>query len=303
MEDGRRGWDDSLISLGLGALVVVISGILLHNFFSNTSQDLLRDISTSMQTSREEEQLANPSFAPAEIVPTNTPIPLAQIQTEGQGELVVPAVPASIAPSVLPTQGAVAVASPIFSMQSVTQVAEKRPEPKQSETETITNEVTSTFEGTVSDSYTVQAGDSLWKIAERFYGDGFKWRDIAKANNIANPGQLEKGLALNVPRAGMTSSANTTASATEGKADKDTNVSASTSIGVGGGAAAGVADSQKQDVPSGEYVVQKGENLSTIVQKQCGEDTSWLQVARDNKLANPRIIHAGNKLIINCDRQ
>lgn len=302
MEDGRKGWDDSLISLGLGALVVVISGILLYNFFSNTSQDLLKDISTSMQTSREEEQLANPSFAPAEIVPTDTPIPLAQIQTEGQGELVVPVVSASAVPSVLPSQEAVAAASPIVNTSPTTQVVENSPEPKQAET--VTNEMTSTFEGTVSDSYTVQAGDSLWKIAERFYGDGFKWREIAKANDISNPSKLEKGLALNVPREGMTSSANTTASATEtANSENESSVSATTNIGVGGGAAAGVADAQRQDAAGQtEYVVQKGENLASIVQKQCGSGTSWVHVAKDNKLVNPRVIHAGNKLLIGCNR-
>jgi nucleoid-associated protein YgaU len=294
MENGRKGWDDSLISLGLGALVVVISGILLYNFFSNTSQDLLRDISSSMQNSREEEQVANQSLASAGIVPTDTPIPLAQIQTEGQGEAVAPTVFASVAPSVVPSQEAVAVASPIVSTSPTAQVA--------GETVTNANEVTSTFEGTLVDSYTVQAGDSLWKIAERFYGDGFKWREIAKANNISNPRKLEKGLALSVPRAGMTSSASTTVSVTKTIAsENESSVSTTTNIGVGGGAIAEAAEAQKQDlVGEREYVVQKGDNLSTIVQKQCGNNTSWVQVARDNKLANPRVIHSGNRLRISC---
>jgi LysM repeat protein/DNA-binding SARP family transcriptional activator len=34
----------------------------------------------------------------------------------------------------------------------------------------------------VPDTYTVQAGDTLWTIAERFYGDGADWAAIAQAN-------------------------------------------------------------------------------------------------------------------------
>ncbi len=30
--------------------------------------------------------------------------------------------------------------------------------------------------------YTVQAGDSLWKISSKFYGDGSKFRKIIEAN-------------------------------------------------------------------------------------------------------------------------
>ncbi|MGF1426129.1 LysM peptidoglycan-binding domain-containing protein [Kitasatospora sp. LaBMicrA B282] len=36
-------------------------------------------------------------------------------------------------------------------------------------------------------AYTVQDGDSLWAIAERFYGDGDRYQEIANANGIANP--------------------------------------------------------------------------------------------------------------------
>lgn len=38
-----------------------------------------------------------------------------------------------------------------------------------------------------SQTYTVQRGDTLWSIAERFYGDGGRWREILnlKENNIS----------------------------------------------------------------------------------------------------------------------
>jgi hypothetical protein len=48
-------------------------------------------------------------------------------------------------------------------------------------------------------TYTVEPGDSLWAIAERFYGDGNRYRDIAQANGIANPDLVNVGQALTIP--------------------------------------------------------------------------------------------------------
>lgn len=49
-------------------------------------------------------------------------------------------------------------------------------------------------------SYTVVHGDTLWDIAVRAYGDGYRWPDIAKANNLANPGLIHSGNVLTIPR-------------------------------------------------------------------------------------------------------
>lgn len=40
---------------------------------------------------------------------------------------------------------------------------------------------------------------SLWSIAEKEYGDGSKWREIARANNILDPLAVAPGTQLRVP--------------------------------------------------------------------------------------------------------
>lgn len=48
--------------------------------------------------------------------------------------------------------------------------------------------------------YTVVKGDNLWNIAVRAYGDGFKWTEIAKANNLVNPSLIHPGNIFKIPR-------------------------------------------------------------------------------------------------------
>ncbi|MFE6227787.1 LysM peptidoglycan-binding domain-containing protein [Streptomyces sp. NPDC057854] len=48
-------------------------------------------------------------------------------------------------------------------------------------------------------TYTVEPGDTLWDIAERFYGDGNRYHDIAAASGIENPDQVDVGQVLTIP--------------------------------------------------------------------------------------------------------
>ena len=48
-------------------------------------------------------------------------------------------------------------------------------------------------------TYTVVSGDTLWAIAERFYGDGSKYQQIADASGIANPDLIQPGQVLRIP--------------------------------------------------------------------------------------------------------
>lgn len=50
------------------------------------------------------------------------------------------------------------------------------------------------------DTYTVEKGDNLWDIAVRAYGDGYRWTEIAQVNNLANPNIIHAGNILVLPR-------------------------------------------------------------------------------------------------------
>lgn len=49
--------------------------------------------------------------------------------------------------------------------------------------------------------YVVVAGDSLYKIAERFYGNGNRWPELFEANKaiIKNPRVIRPGQKLRIP--------------------------------------------------------------------------------------------------------
>lgn len=49
--------------------------------------------------------------------------------------------------------------------------------------------------------YTVQPNDSLWSLAQRFYGDPMRWTAIAGANNLSHPDVIQVSQVLLIPPA------------------------------------------------------------------------------------------------------
>ena len=45
----------------------------------------------------------------------------------------------------------------------------------------------------------VEKGDSLWKIAQKIYGDGSRWQDISALNGLSDPGRIFPGQYLSLP--------------------------------------------------------------------------------------------------------
>ncbi len=124
--------------------------------------------------------------------------------------------------------------------------------------------------------HVVQAGENLWKIAERYYDSGYNWVDIASANNLSNPGVVELGQELSIP--GVESKTPTVTVAT-------TNI-----LGDSAGSAGAIVDAT--------YTVARGDSLWSIAIRAYGDGYRWVDIARENDLTNPSIIHSGNVLTL-----
>ncbi len=116
-------------------------------------------------------------------------------------------------------------------------------------------------------NYTVQEGDTLWSIAENQYQDGFQWKQIADANNIANPENLEKGQELKIP----------------GKSETlpETGISGDEEV-----------------VTTQAYMVKTGDTLWSVACDVYNDCYRWSEIAQANGLSNPGVIHVGNELQI-----
>lgn len=122
-------------------------------------------------------------------------------------------------------------------------------------------------------TYTVQKGDDLWHIAEKFYKSGYNWVDIARANNLANPGVIHVGNVLVIPNA-------TPKMATISQPATTPAMQAAPAI------------------TGTTYTVQKGDDLWHIAVRAYADGYQWTKIARANNLANPGMIYSGNVLKI-----
>ena len=120
----------------------------------------------------------------------------------------------------------------------------------------------------------VEKGQDLWKIAEKYYGSGYNWVDIAKENKLANPNKLLVGQELNIPKVEVRKPLNEKPlTVKEVKPSVDS-----------------------QAITGGSYTVVKGDNLWNISVRAYQDGYKWVEVAKANKLANPNIIHVGTVL-------
>ncbi|MFC1649160.1 LysM peptidoglycan-binding domain-containing protein [Patescibacteria group bacterium] len=187
------------------------------------------------------------------------------------------------------------------------------------------DKATSTVAEIGSVTHIVKEGDDLWKIAKEYYSDGLRWVEIAEINDIADPNLLESGQKLIIPnireqiaeaKSKITNDdsqqyeneleveeekieedpANTpAATATNTPAPTTTNTPVPSSE------LSTTTQSEKVEEMKLEgdmYEVRHGDHLWAIAEKVYGDGLRWVDIASANKLDNPNIIHAGNKLVL-----
>lgn len=116
-------------------------------------------------------------------------------------------------------------------------------------------------------THTVVAGEDLWTIAEKETGSGYNWTKIAQANNLDNPGIIYAGQKLVIP-------------------------SVESTLAVEPGSY------QPSTITGATYEVVKGDTLWNIAVRAYGDGYKWSEIARENKLTNPNVIHPGNILAL-----
>ena len=65
--------------------------------------------------------------------------------------------------------------------------------------QSVVNQKLGVNKGTPKKYHTVVRGDTLWGIAQKYYGNGNRYPEIAKANNIPNPDIINVGQRLYIP--------------------------------------------------------------------------------------------------------
>lgn len=119
---------------------------------------------------------------------------------------------------------------------------------------------------TLPETYSVASGDHLWAIAEKHYGSGYNWVDIARENGLAHPGVITAGQVLKLPKVAV----------------KEIKTS--------------VAMEPVSKIDGGSYTVVKGDNLWEISVRAYSDGYRWVEVAKANSLTNANYIEVGQIL-------
>lgn len=184
--------NEATLSTLLGALVVIVIGVLIFNYFSRSVDEGL-----SPEEMIEEEISEELVGGEGEIfVPKDLPTKHTVVSGESLWKIAERYYGTGYNWVDIAKENSLANPSHIYEGQ---ELAIPKTEPKIL-AKLPETEDTSEKGGIASDKYTVQRSDNLWTIAVRTYGDGYRWVEIAQANNLANPDLIHAGNEFVLPR-------------------------------------------------------------------------------------------------------
>lgn len=215
--------NENNISMALGVLILIVVGAIVVNYFRGQQQTDTLPSGVQTETAQTTlptkhtvaggetlwsiaEKYYKSGYNWVDIQKENNLANAGSIEV-GQ-ELTIPDVAAKTATVVEATESAVAQATstptPVITPTAAATVAPTATPTEVAETPTEGNKgseaVVSNTQAIEGTTYTVARGDSLWDIAVRAYNDGYKWVEIAKANNLSHPGVIHAGNTLTLPR-------------------------------------------------------------------------------------------------------
>lgn len=132
---------------------------------------------------------------------------------------------------------------------------------------------TNSIESSVK-KHKVVKGETLWNIAVKYYGNGFKWVDIATENKLENASIIEIDQELVIPNI----EAEVVVDTTKGTGVTKVNV--------------------ENPITTATYETVKGDSLWKIAVRAYGDGYKWVEIAKANKINNPNIIYSGNILVL-----
>lgn len=167
---------------------------------------------------------------------------------------------------------------------------------QQTETTTQTGDVSP---DQLPGKYTVKEGDTLFIIAEKYYKDGDKFTEIAKANNLTDANQIETGQVLKIPKP----ETQLTQASIEPSASPQTSASPEASASPeeqteGTGTGGGDTTVWGPKIEGNSYTIVEGDWLSKIAGRAYGDIMAFDKIAKANNIPNPDIIEPGMVLVI-----
>lgn len=155
---------------------------------------------------------------------------------------------------------------------------------QQTESQTLT-EKQDVSKGNLPGNYTVKDEDTLFIIAEKYYQDGKKFSEIAKANNLTDVNEIVVGQVLKIPKLETQETQVANASPIP---------STEPELGTGGGN----TTIWGTRVEGNTYTVVEGDWLSKIAGRAYGDIMAFDKIAQANNLSNPDHIEPGMVLVI-----